>query len=211
MPIQLPNQQCQINKEQVIWNFSLTEWCGAGMVICLGRDADFHMAQLMPLPLTISCSSKSRLVLPFSYRLIRVVPDKGPLNGCCYIHTLISADAKLLLQLLHSTYLGFCSYIHFHTDYTWPLKLLQLLELERDCLSVSCKILLKSTSVLKIQGEIPELLKIHDNILKTISCTTLHSITFPQVPSAHSTLLNKSFSCYAISNLLSCGHLTHLV
>jgi len=26
--------------------------------------ADLHMAQLMPLPLTISCSSKSRLVLP---------------------------------------------------------------------------------------------------------------------------------------------------
>jgi len=34
------------------------------MVICLGQDADLHMAQLMPLPLTISCSSKSRLVLP---------------------------------------------------------------------------------------------------------------------------------------------------
>ena len=27
-------------------------------------------------------SVKSRLVLPFSYRLTRVVPDKGPLNGC---------------------------------------------------------------------------------------------------------------------------------
>jgi len=27
-------------------------------------------------------SVKSRLVLPFWYRLTRVVPDKGPLNGC---------------------------------------------------------------------------------------------------------------------------------
>jgi len=27
-----------------------------------------HMAQLLPLPLTISCSSKSRLVLPFLYQ-----------------------------------------------------------------------------------------------------------------------------------------------
>jgi len=35
-----------------------------------------HMAQLMPLPLTISCSSKSRLVLPFWRRLTRVVRDK---------------------------------------------------------------------------------------------------------------------------------------
>ena len=31
---------------------------GAGVVICLERDADLHMAQLMPLPLTVSCSSK---------------------------------------------------------------------------------------------------------------------------------------------------------
>ena len=45
-----------------------------GMVICLG--ADLHMAQLMPLPLTMSCSSKPRLVLPFWYRLTQVVPDK---------------------------------------------------------------------------------------------------------------------------------------
>jgi len=31
-------------------------------------------------------SVKSRLVLPFWYRLTRVVPDKGPLNGCVYDH-----------------------------------------------------------------------------------------------------------------------------
>jgi len=34
------------------------EWWGAGMVICLDRGADLHMAQLMPLPLTVSCFSK---------------------------------------------------------------------------------------------------------------------------------------------------------
>jgi len=27
---------------------------------------------------------KSRLVLPFWYQLTRVVPEKGPLNGCVY-------------------------------------------------------------------------------------------------------------------------------
>jgi len=31
---------------------------------CLERGGDLHIAQLMPLPLTISCSSKFRLVLP---------------------------------------------------------------------------------------------------------------------------------------------------
>ena len=28
------------------------------MVVCLVRGADLHMAQLMPVPLTVSCSSK---------------------------------------------------------------------------------------------------------------------------------------------------------
>jgi len=28
------------------------------MVVCLERDADLHMAQLMPLPLTVSCFTK---------------------------------------------------------------------------------------------------------------------------------------------------------
>ena len=31
---------------------------GAGVVISLERGADLHMAQLMPLPLTVSCFSK---------------------------------------------------------------------------------------------------------------------------------------------------------
>jgi len=52
------------------------------MVICLERDVDLHMAQLMPLPLTVSCFSKIQIGLPFWSRLIRVVPEKGLLNGC---------------------------------------------------------------------------------------------------------------------------------
>ena len=42
-----------------------TEWWGTGMVICLERGADMHMAQLMPLPLTVSCSSKIQIGLTF--------------------------------------------------------------------------------------------------------------------------------------------------
>jgi len=42
-----------------------------------------HMAQLMPLPLIVSCFSKIQIGLPFWYRLTRVVPDNGPLNGMC--------------------------------------------------------------------------------------------------------------------------------
>ena len=35
------------------------------MVICLQRDADLHMAQLMPLPLTVSSFSKIQIGFTF--------------------------------------------------------------------------------------------------------------------------------------------------
>ena len=38
-----------------------TEWWGAGVVICLERRADLHMAQLMSLPLTVSCFSNKSI------------------------------------------------------------------------------------------------------------------------------------------------------
>jgi len=42
-----------------------TEWWGAGVVICLQRGADLHMAQLMPLPLTFSCFSEVQIGFTF--------------------------------------------------------------------------------------------------------------------------------------------------
>ena len=35
------------------------------MVICLERGADLHMAQLMPLPLSLSCFSKIQIGFTF--------------------------------------------------------------------------------------------------------------------------------------------------
>jgi len=35
------------------------------MVICLERGADLHSAQLMPLPLTVSCFSKIQISFTF--------------------------------------------------------------------------------------------------------------------------------------------------
>jgi len=59
------------------------------MVICLERGADWHMAQLMPLQLTVCCFSEIQLGLPFCYRLTRVVLEKGPLNGCVCVCAVI--------------------------------------------------------------------------------------------------------------------------
>jgi len=41
------------------------EWWGAGIVICLELGEDLHMAQLMPLPLTVSCFSKIQIGFAF--------------------------------------------------------------------------------------------------------------------------------------------------
>jgi len=50
---------------------------------------------------------KSRLALPFWYRLIRVVPEKGPLNGCVFFvsHHWNSACRQMLWNIycLHVT------------------------------------------------------------------------------------------------------------
>ena len=42
-----------------------TEWWGAGIAICLERGADLHTAQLMPLPLTVSCFSEIQIGFTF--------------------------------------------------------------------------------------------------------------------------------------------------
>ena len=64
-----------------------TEWWGAGVVICLERGADLHTAQLMQLPLTVTCFSEIQTGFTF---LVPAHPGshgqsktlKHPLNGC---------------------------------------------------------------------------------------------------------------------------------
>ena len=56
------------------------------MVICLERGADLHMAQLMPLPLTVSCFSKIQIGFTFLVPAHLGSPGKGPLNGCVCVY-----------------------------------------------------------------------------------------------------------------------------
>jgi len=59
------------------------EWSGAGMVICLERGADLHMAQLMPLPLTISCFSKIQIGFTFLVPAHPGSPGKRAVKWVC--------------------------------------------------------------------------------------------------------------------------------
>ena len=96
------------------------------MVICLERGADLHMAQLMPLPLTISCFSKIQIGLTFVVPAHPGSPGKRAVKRVCVcvyaclrvcshlaceeerdesVRLLVSAgaDASLLNQVMSST------------------------------------------------------------------------------------------------------------
>jgi len=60
-----------------------TEWWGAGMVICLELGADLHMAQLMPLPLTVSCFSKIQIGFTFLVLAHPGSPGKRAVKHVC--------------------------------------------------------------------------------------------------------------------------------
>jgi len=53
------------------------------MVICLGPGADLHMAQLMPLPLTVSCFSKIQTGFTFPVPAHPGSPGKKAVKRVC--------------------------------------------------------------------------------------------------------------------------------
>jgi len=55
------------------------------VVICLERGADLHMAQLMPLPLTVSCSSKIQIGFTFLVPAHLGSPGQRAVKRVCII------------------------------------------------------------------------------------------------------------------------------
>ena len=53
------------------------------MVISLERDADLHMARLMPLPLTVSCYSKIQIGFTFLVQAFLGSPGKRAVKPVC--------------------------------------------------------------------------------------------------------------------------------
>ena len=85
------------------------------MVICLEQGADLHMAQLMPLPLAVSCFCKIHIGFTFLYRLTWVVPDKGPLNGCVRVCVLY----YIMLSLTVVVFLPWSAMVKYWTQCCW--------------------------------------------------------------------------------------------
>ena len=74
--------------------------------ICLEQSVHLRMAQLMPLPLTVSCSSKIQIGFTLLVLAHLGSPGKGPLNGCVFV-------CHLLL------YLRFAPSVSFVSDLWW--------------------------------------------------------------------------------------------
>jgi len=63
------------------------EWWGAGIVIRLERGADLHMAQLMPLPLTVSCFRKIQIAFTFLVLAHPGSPGKRAIKRVSFYNT----------------------------------------------------------------------------------------------------------------------------
>ena len=82
------------------------KWWGAVVVVCLKWGADLQMAQLMPLPLTVSCFSKIQIGFTFLVPAHPGSPGKRAVKRCvlcvCYckknlrIGDSLVSDTKLL-------------------------------------------------------------------------------------------------------------------
>jgi len=93
-----------------------TEWWGDGVVICLERGAELHMAQLMPLSLTVSCFSEVQtgftfLVLAHSgsheqraIKWVCVCVCKISTAFFCYRQAEQTSDLSLKTELLLHSY-----------------------------------------------------------------------------------------------------------
>ena len=73
------------------------------MVIYLERGADLHMAQLMPLPLTVSCSRKIQIGITFLVPAYPGCPGKEAVKCCSSVvsekvpegSTLVVVDTRI--------------------------------------------------------------------------------------------------------------------
>ena len=69
------------------------------MVICLERGADLHLAQLMPLPLTVSCFTKIQIGFTFLVLAHPGSPGQRAIKRVCVCYELVGYFGLQLARL----------------------------------------------------------------------------------------------------------------
>jgi len=77
---------CWLGGRKGIRPVKKTEWWGAGVVIFLERGADFHMAQLIPLPLIVSRFYKIQIGFTFLVPAQLGSPGQWAIKRLCVCH-----------------------------------------------------------------------------------------------------------------------------
>jgi len=105
-------------------NIQSERW-GAGVVVCLEQDADLHMAQLMPLPLSGSCFTKIQIGFTF------LVPAHLGSNGkravkraCVCVSNIQSEHWKHLFWIFSSIFCFSTTFCHerlHHCLFQWQI------------------------------------------------------------------------------------------
>jgi len=98
-----------------------TERWGAGVVICLERGADLHMAQLIPLPLTVSCSSKIQINFTFLVSAHLGSPGQGAVKRMCVC----------VFMVIHKHDVDDIHFLHFFNLNSYQYLLRNILQLSK--------------------------------------------------------------------------------
>ena len=75
------------------------------MVSCLERGADLHMAQLMPLPLTVSCFSKIQIGFTFLVLAHLGSPGQTAVKRVCVCVCVCNASQQHILWTILESFM----------------------------------------------------------------------------------------------------------
>ena len=89
-----------------------TEWWGDGVVICLEQGADLHMAQLMLLPLTVSCFCKIHIGFTFLVPAHLGSPGQSVVKQVCECVPLYVSISLSLPLCVSASCLATCSQLY---------------------------------------------------------------------------------------------------
>ena len=113
--------RCWLGGRKGIRPVKKLEWWGTGMVSCLEWDANLHMAQLMPLPLTVSYFSKIQIGFTFLVPAHLGSPGKRAVKRVCVCVCVCVCVS--FIYLLDTLPWGWCqkvlNFVKFLVDLCW--------------------------------------------------------------------------------------------